>query len=392
VRHAPAPAASGPPLVGGLLTLQRQAGNAAVASALDARPVRRAAGAHSPTPDCPGYEPGEVKKSQTDFGVLFEDVHEGPASIRVSDFGVNQSVVKETVKKHPIFQGFLAAVESNTTVQLDVLGTDDCVGPTGVRDQIRDQRAKSVAALLGPGARARVRFAGAAPTEDFTERNLTKVDRARNRAAVIQFNQKLDIQPRDVPIDPAPPRDTTDCNSTQVSALMRAHKLAIVMAERALEVVSKYKLGTTPEEIWRRNQVDFLLRKYFNTDSYTIRPTVAKGLEPIVNSLKSIGGKAADYECGGFLCDNDSHAYIWPFIANATKTIHVCPHGFGNEAELAATIVHEVGHMFAWHNVVPPQGETYCEGGCPSGLSSVEAANNSDSYSEFAQEVVTRGL
>jgi hypothetical protein len=277
-------------------------------------------------------------------------------------------------------------------VQLDVLGVDDCVGPTAVRDKLREDRAKSVAALLGPGARARVRFAGGAPTTDFTVLNDTKVGRARNRAVVIRYDQTLDFRPQDVTSDPAPPRAAKDCNDTQVSALMRAHKSAIVMAERALEVVSKYKLGNTPEEIWRRNQVDLLLRKYFNTDHYSIRPVIAKNLAPIINSLKSIGGKAADYECGGFLCDNDSHAYIWPFISNATKTIHICPHGFTNEVELAATIVHEVGHMFAFLNVVPPQLEDYCEGGCPSGLGPVQAANNSDSYSEFAQEVVAKGL
>src|SRR5262245_17135565 len=291
----------GPPVAGALLALQRQAGNAAVASAMGALAVQRAGGKHRPTAECPGYGPGEIKKSRSDNGVLISDVTELPSALRIADFAVNSSTVRESAKKDPLVRGWFAAFESNTTLQLDVLGLDDCVGPTAGREKLRGKRAQNVLALLGPSAQSRVRFAGAAPPDQFTADDRTEVGRARNRGVLIQFNQTLDMKDTTVTGKrPKSNRPMHECDDKQEEALHRAHPMAVDMAERALAALAPYphpKLTGIDREVFT-NQVEVLLKKYFNDASDRTRRAVKDGFVRTIRGLKVTGFVAEDFQCG----------------------------------------------------------------------------------------------
>jgi outer membrane protein OmpA-like peptidoglycan-associated protein len=383
---------AGPPLTAALLGLQHQAGNAAVASAMGATAVRRAAGAHDPTADCPGYGPGEVKKSQSDNGMLVSDVTELPSALRIADFGVNSSTVRESIKRHPLVQSWFAALESNTTLQLDVLGLDDCVGPASAREKLRDRRAKSVLALLGPSAQSRVRFAGAAPPDQYSEdakENLTSVDRARNRSVLVQFNQTLDMKDKTVSARPVPRRLSPGCTSAQLGALTRAQGGAMLMVQQAL-LATPPRPSKSLDDLVHKRQVDMLLERYFKDSGHDTRIAVAKGFRRIAEGLKATDFSRVVYDCTGRGCKDTWHAYVRGDDSDRSlfPRVYFCPAGFGfGDPELAATIVHEYSHLYD-----NTDDKKYCEGGCPAALTTADCIANADSYSEFAQELVTRGL
>jgi outer membrane protein OmpA-like peptidoglycan-associated protein len=333
--------------------------------------VQRAPGADRGTPDCPGYEHGEQQRSHSAGGILGKDVLPRGTALLVADFGVDQSAVKAQAKNDADLQAWLKEFESDSSYRISILGLDDCVGDRTKREQLRQQRAEAVRAMLGPEAQKRVLVADGAPVDEYTADNTSSGGRAMNRGALIMFQQELDMEPIEVTARPAPKpprRKTVDCGDEQTAALSKSHAIAIRMVEKAMASIP----GATSTE----PLVKALLRKYFRDDGVSTHMHVRAGFRGIMGGLKD----DFKFECEDD-CDSGTLAYVVPIFG---FRVHICNTAFGDDNELAATIIHECAHMYDFSF-----GDTYCEGGCPTSMDRWDAYSNADSYSEFAQEVFT---
>jgi Lysine-specific metallo-endopeptidase len=343
------------------------------------------------TPDCPGYGPGEIARSRTEAGILVDDVKRVPGHLLISDFGVDQSKLKGIVRRDPLLLQMIVDFERDQDRVLTILGLDDCVGAVGARQRLREARAEEIFKLLGPSARTRVRFVGAADANLFHSDNRSSGGRALNRGVLIGLNQNLDFQAEKIEGKVSPPlRGTVDCTPKQKAALEKAHSMAVSMATRAYELVHGQPSTTVAR----------LLRKYFRDDSDPTVDRVRAGFKRVVSGLTAttLGAKYECEEAGQWQipllpsCNDPSTlAYSIPWIG---FRIHVCEAAFttrGGILDLASTLVHEHSHLYDGTQFLKTD-EPYCEGGCPPSLSPSEAINTADAYSEFAKEAHILGL
>lgn len=343
--------------------------------------VRRAPAAGGGTPDCPGYDPGEPARSHSAAGILGKDVMARGPALLVADFGIDQSSVKAQAKSDTDLQAWLAAFENDSSYRISILGLDDCVGDRGKRERLRKQRAEAIRGILGPDTQKRVLVADGAPVDEFTADNTSNGGRAMNRGALIMVGRELDMEPVEITAKPPPKpprRETSDCSDAQTEALSKSHAIAVRMVDKAIAAIPGAD-STDPV-------VKALLRKYFMDDGVSTHTHARAGFLRIMRGLKD----DFKFECEdpdaflqfpGLNCGGSTLAYVVPLTG---FRIHMCPRAFGDDNELAATIIHEVAHMYDFSF-----GETYCEGGCPPSLDRWDAYSNADSYSEFAQEVFT---
>lgn len=333
--------------------------------------VQRTPGTDAGTPDCPGYEPGEQQRSHSASGILGKDVLPRGTALLVADFGVDQSAVHAQAGNDADLQAWVGEFESDSSYRISILGLDDCVGDRTKREQLRKQRAEAVRGILGPEAQKGVLVADGAPVDEYTADNTTSGGRALNRGALLMFHREVDMQPIEVTAKPPPKppkRETADCSDEQTEALSRSHAIAIRMVEKATASIPGAD-STDPV-------VKALLRKYFRDDGVSTHMHVRSGFRGIMSGLKD----DFKFECEDD-CDSGDLAYVIPLIG---FRVHVCKAAFGDDDELAATIIHECAHMYDFSF-----GDTYCEGGCPTSMDRWDAYSNADSYSEFAQEVFT---
>lgn len=342
--------------------------------------IHRAPGSDSGTPDCPGYDEGEQVRSHSAAGILGKDVVPRGPALLVADFGIDQSAVKAQARNDADLQAWLAAFENDSSYRISILGLDDCVGDRGKRERLRKQRAEAIRGILGPETQKRVLVADGAPVDEFTADNTSSGGRAMNRGALIMIGQEIDMEPVEVTAKPPPKppqRETSDCSDAQTEALSKSHAIAIRMVEKAIAAIPGAD-STDPV-------VKALLRKYFMDDGVSTHTHARAGFLRIMRGLKDdFKFECEDPDAFHFPllnCDGDTHAYVVPLSG---FRIHMCPRAFGDDNELAATIIHECAHMYDFSF-----GETYCEGGCPSSMDRWDAYSNADSYSEFAQEVFT---
>lgn len=326
---------------------------------------------------CPGYGRGEVARSRTADGILPSDVIlRGPGALLIADFGVGRSMVKDAAKKDPLLLSFFHDFENDQGYRLNVLGLDDCVGSPGTRERLRRDRAMRVLDLLGPRARTRVEFAGAATLDHYTISYSSSGGRAMNRGVLVMFHR--DIEGKPIAVRGTRPREnapTSGCTAGEKSEIDRALPVAKAMVGRAIRAVS----GTSDAA------VRAMLRKYFNDDSDNTRGAVRAGLRKVLSGLEW----GVTYECerpGSWFyehfCGHPTTAYVRKWVG---FRVHLCDGAFGRPTDhLAETLIHENSHMFDFTD-----DEEYCSlvDGCSPDLDTEDALDNADSYSSFAWDV-----
>jgi len=143
---------------------------------------------------CPPRKPGEVGTSYTSAGHLHPDVVElGQGRLLVADFGVSWRHVHPEARLDPALNAWLRTFEADDTYRLSIVGYTDCHGPDWINIDLRQGRARAVASLLGPAARSRTSFVGMAGLGSYVNDNSTVANRARNRGAIIEFNQEINF-------------------------------------------------------------------------------------------------------------------------------------------------------------------------------------------------------
>jgi outer membrane protein OmpA-like peptidoglycan-associated protein len=179
-------------------------------------------------PAC-AFETGEEAASRTAAGILTQDVSITQNGILVADFGVDRRSIKATTKAQ--LAPWIKELESDRVLKIRIYGLTDCSGKEGHNNWLRKQRALRVYAVLGPKAKKKVEFAKAAPDALLPGKNDSRVERAKNRGALIQFDRTVDI-PADKPIVVAP------CH---VQLLRKA--IPLVNGSTTLDATTRARLG-----------------------------------------------------------------------------------------------------------------------------------------------------
>ncbi len=136
------------------------------------------------------YQPHEMETSRTEGGHLVHDVVTigSKANFRylvIRDFGIDWRHLKSATRSLLLTE--FSQLETDTSLQFQIVGYSDCAGSGGNNLHLRIGRARNVFALLGPGARSRVIGVKAAPPETYLTKNSTVSARAENRAVVIEI-------------------------------------------------------------------------------------------------------------------------------------------------------------------------------------------------------------
>jgi outer membrane protein OmpA-like peptidoglycan-associated protein len=153
-----------------------------------------------PTPPSCRPEPGEVTASHKEEGILEKDVEITDNGILVADFGIDLSSVKGGAKRD--LASLIRRFETDPAIaEIRITGFSDCIGPVDAQYHTRLRRARAlrVRDLLGPRARAKVKFVGPAPLNRSIGPNTDRAARARNRSVLIEFHSVITFEP-DPPI------------------------------------------------------------------------------------------------------------------------------------------------------------------------------------------------
>lgn len=148
-------------------------------------------------------EPGEVAASRTEAGILTKDVEITNKGVLVTDFGIDRRSVKVGAKRE--LASLIRRLETDPAItEIRIRGFSDCIGPGGARYHtwLRRERALRIHNLLGPVARAKVKFVGPAPLDAFNGPNTDRTGRARNRSVLIEYDSKITFEPEPITAPP----------------------------------------------------------------------------------------------------------------------------------------------------------------------------------------------
>jgi len=176
-------------------------------------------------------ESGEVAASRTSAGILTNDVEITDKGVLVADFGIDRRSVKSGAKSE--LASLIRRLETDPTItEIKIHGFTDCTGKNArYNTWLRRERARRVRDLLGPVARAKVKFVGPAPLDTFMGPNTDRAGRARNRSVLIEFHSNFTFEPEQ-PIT-APP-----CHKQLIRRALRQ-----LRDDRNLDSKIKMRLG-----------------------------------------------------------------------------------------------------------------------------------------------------
>jgi hypothetical protein len=299
---------------------------------------------------------------------------------------VDRSSVKETAKRDPLLLSFLNDFENDQDYRLVVLGLDDCVGSPVLRERLRRDRAMRVLDLLGPQARTRVEYVGAAPVNDYTAGNSSSGGRAMNRSVLIGFHRELEGEPitvRPAP-KPGPTPETEGCGTGPnakfpASEVQAAHQRAAQLLAQAVNA-SKYWHGT----------MTALAKKHFKLTLPAVSDEERYLWGEVRASLNGMGKAVSDatYECepkqswfhGGCISGT---------LAVSLFNIHLCPAWWRESTPdgRAAVLLHEWAHK--WGDSVTRIVETYCYEPEFRDLPAWKLVGMPDAYMRYIYELAT---
>ena len=165
--------------------------------------IQTSEGLGQPVPLACKPEPGEVAASRTAAGILTKDVEITDKGVLVTDFGIDRRSVKGGAKSE--LASLIRRLETDPAIaEIRIHGFSDCIGPGGARYHtwLRRERARRVRDLLGPVARAKVKFASPATLNTFVGPNTDRAGRARNRSVLIEFDSKFTFKPEPITAPP----------------------------------------------------------------------------------------------------------------------------------------------------------------------------------------------
>jgi hypothetical protein len=386
--HAAA-AARSPVISQTAVELQRAAGNRAASRALqryaDCTPARMS------LQECPPREAGEVKRAH-DGPMAFLPglkLDTGETGVLIANFDISSAKIKPNLKTTIYWKQWLDK-RSRDRSKWALVGFSDCAGDEKRNATLRAQRAKAVHELLPAGLQARVdSTTGANPGNCITE-NDGPGDRTLNRSVALLLTESTVDEPGSVITDRLERKEpsTSDCSPEQRRALAVAVPLAKKLAEHAMALIDSMEQGSREEA---------LLKKFFGTDAFAERHHIKAGYMDALRAWRDL----PTYKCvktGDDPCKGSTDGYTGARALFTGNPIIICEHSFGNDLELADTVLHEETHALNWTF----DNEECDVDGCslPTtnerlpgiGLSDNGALTNAASYSRFASQAYAQGL
>ena len=408
------------------LSLQRLAGNRAVGALLGSRPaghtaalarhpvssrtameLQRAAGnraairalqryAHC-TParlsgqDCPPREKEEVKRAHDGAMVFLPGLKldTGETGVLIANFDIGSAKIKANLHSTIYWKQWLRKAAGDHT-KWSLVGFTDCEGDEKRNAALREERAKAVLNLLPAELRARINSTkGADPGQCITE-NDGPGDRTLNRSVAILLTESTVDEPGEVITDGIQRQEpsTADCSPEQRRGLAVAVPLAKKLAEHAIELIDSMERGSREEA---------LLKKFFGPDAFAERHHIKVGYLDALRAWRDL----PTYKCvktGTDPCTGGTDGYTGARALFTGNPIIICESSFGNDLELADTVLHEETHALNWTFDNEECGTDGCS--LPTtnerlpgiGLSDNGALTNAASYSRFASQAYAQGL
>ncbi len=317
--------------------LQRTAGNRAVGRALQryayCTPARMSGN------DCPPREKGEVTRAHDgDMAFTNLTLDTGETGQLIANFDIGSAKIKPNLRTTAYWQQFLKQISQDKSTW-SLVGFTDCEGEES-NAALRDQRAKAVLALLPADVRARiVSTKGADPDQCITE-NDGPGDRALNRSVAFLLNQQtFDFEGDDVTGTlkrEEPP--TRDCSPSQKDRLAVAVPLAKRLAENAIQIIDSTEPGSREEA---------LFKKFFGPDAFKERHHIKQSYVDALRAWRDL----PTYKCvpqGTSPCTDGTSGYTGARALFTGSPIIICESSFGDDLELADTVLHEETHALAW--------------------------------------------
>jgi outer membrane protein OmpA-like peptidoglycan-associated protein len=384
--------------------LQRQAGNAAVASLLARRPrqVQRFAvcePARLSAVDCPSRDPGEKQRARTNTMAFVEVKNLGGRTGAVAaGFDIGSHAVKPSLLTSVFWKPFLDMVRKNGS-KWDIIGFSDCAGEDGANLALRQRRADSLKAVIPRDLQAQIVSATPAAVINCVTDNTNAADRTLNRSAALVISQSTVTvtKPMDVTdrLKRKAPR-TSGCTPAQIDRMAVAWPLAEKMARNAMSIIS-YMTKGSPEEA--------LFRLFFGPDAFANRWTIKRrynnalrgfSSNPVYYCMKKGDPASAPdyYSFTDFVldrysnpCDGTVDAMTGAKALATGSPIVLCDRVWADpdNIELAGTMLHEETHALDWTS-----DEQYCSRTSGCSLSTGDAEGNASSYERFASESYRR--
>jgi outer membrane protein OmpA-like peptidoglycan-associated protein len=384
-------AAAARPRVDGrtVLELQRTAGNRAATRALQryayCTPARLSG------MDCPPREKGEVKRAHDGAMVFLPGLKldTGETGVLIANFDIGSAKIKPNLGSTIYWKQWLRKRTGDKS-KWSLVGFTDCAGDEKHNAVLREQRAKAVLHLLPAELRTRIdSIKGAGPGECITE-NDGAPDRTLNRSVALLLTESTIDEPGEVVTDTLERREpsTSGCSADQRARLAVAVPLAKKLAEHAIELIDTMDRGSREEA---------LFKKFFGPDAYAERWHIKEGYVDALRAWRDL----PTYKCvpqGTSPCTGSTDAYTGARALFTGNPIIICEHSFGDDLELADTVLHEETHALAWTDDNEECGASGCSLPTTSerlpgiGLTDSGALTNAASYSRFASQAYAQGL
>jgi outer membrane protein OmpA-like peptidoglycan-associated protein len=136
---------------------------------------------------CPGYSLGEAEQSRGAGWLPEPVVKVSDRRWVVADFAVGSAGLPTSARADPRLHELYRLLHSRPDIKIDIVGYSDCVGTATANTAVRQARAQAVETWLGVTAPGRVTFCGMAALAEYLDGNAGPLDRARNRAVVIEL-------------------------------------------------------------------------------------------------------------------------------------------------------------------------------------------------------------
>ena len=373
-----------------VLALQREVGNQAVGRLIqryaDCSPTRMSLA------KCPPRQKGEPETAKNGAMVFVPELNMGSGGkgVLIANFDINSAAIKANLAQTIYWKQFLRGAGKNKK-KWRIEGFSDCQGGEKGNQPLREKRAKAILSILPAPLRANITATEGASPGDCISENSTAAQRTFNRSvSLILEESTYDFKGETIEgkVERDEPK-TAGCSDDQRKRLAIAFPLARRIGENAMAAISGMQRGS-PEEA--------LLKKFFGPDAFKERWHIKQGYHA---ALKALANRP-DYKCvpdGTSPCSSGTSGYVGPHAVIFGSPTIVCHYGFyGDNIELADTILHEASHVGGWTRDID-----YCmpSRGCTNlpttdelvpgiGLSDVGAVNNADSYGRFASELFRR--
>jgi hypothetical protein len=341
--------------------------------------------------DCPSRKPGEIQRAREGAMVFLPTLKldTGETGVLIANFDIGKAAIKPNLHSTIYWQQFLRKISGDRS-RWELVGFSDCQGKETLNTGLRADRARAVFDLLPRAAQGRIdSHQGASAGECITE-NDEPADRTLNRSVAFLLTETTIDEPAKTVTDTLKRKDpdTKDCTEDQKKRLAVAVPLAKRLAERAVRIINSMQKGS---------QEEALLMKFFGPDAYAERRHIVTGY---LDALRAWNGNPT-FECvkqGTKPCTGSVSGYTGFKGLMTGSPIVICESSFGDDLELADTVLHEETHALAWTDDNEECGTSGCHLPTTSeslpgiGLSDSGALTNAASYSRFATQAYAQGL